>query len=852
MGFVERFAERGQLPALVFADGRQISYAELARRVAALTGEFGPGKKLVAMQAANSEHAIIAYLAALHGGHTAALLSPCDPDALEAFEADFRPDVTFRMADGRWRATHNRGGGAALHPDLAVLLATSGSTGKARFVRLSRRNIESNAHAIADYLGLMTDDRGALILPFHYCYGLSVLNSHLAAGASIFVSDKGVADPGIAEDIGAACCTNISGVPYSFELMEKTGFRERELQALRFMTVAGGRMPPDLVETYRRHLASRGAELFLMYGQTEATARIAYVPPEALAGNTDCIGIAIPGGQLSLLDESGRLIEACGVAGELVYRGPNVMMGYALDRADLAKGADVDELSTGDLAERCPNGFYRIVGRLKRISKIGGLRVSHEAMEHALASQGIEGAVAGDDRRLVAAVVSAHGLDLARRIVIETSGLTALHVDAVKVEALPRLASGKVDHAAIARLAEARRPVSAHGILEAFRHAFYPRRVTPADSFDSLGGDSLLYVQLSLMLERELERIPEGWERMPVGDLAGLRREEAPARLIDTELVLRALAILLVVVHHATLWPIPGGAAALVMLVGYGLARFHSRSLISGDVMRVMRPLAANLAVYAPIVVGFSIARGEILWPSVFLVGNVGLFDPKHMLPYVYWFVEAYAQIVLIWAGLFSFARVRRAAARDPFSFGFGLLIVAVAAKLLAPAVWKVGAVQIFTVADVLYLAVLGWCVRFARARWQKLVLLGTAAFLFPLLAYNGGNWTGSWVKFMLQLFCVAILLYRPRITIPKQAASFVLPISAASYHIYLFHRFLPDLLLPQPEALVAMPLATAAAVVSGVVTGLIMFALQKRLLGLLARRRAPHHLRVTVAKSGL
>jgi hypothetical protein len=318
-----------------------------------------------------------------------------------------------------------------------------------------------------------------------------------------------------------------------------------------------------------------------------------------------------------------------------------------------------------------------------------------------------------------------------------------------------------------------------------------------------------------------------------------VRREEVSMRRVDTDLVLRALAILLVVVHHATLLPIPGGAAALVLLVGYSLARFPGRALMGGDVVRVLKPLAANLAVYAPIVAGFSIARGEILWPSVFLVGNLGLFDPKHMLPYLYWFVEAYAQIILIWAGLFCIPRVRRAAARDPFSFGFALLAVTVSAKFLAPLVWNVGAVRIFTVPDVLYLAVLGWCVWFARASRQRLLLLGTAAALFPILAHNGGNWTGAWVKFMLQLVCVGLLLYRPRITIPKLLASFVLPVSAASYHIYLFHRILPDLLLPQPRALAVDPLAAVAAIVSGVATGLIMFALQKRLIGWLARRRA-------------
>jgi acyl-CoA synthetase (AMP-forming)/AMP-acid ligase II len=836
MDLLQRLAGYGERTALVFPGRAAISYAELARRVAAMAAEFGEGRKLVALEASNSEHAIVAYLAARTGGHAVALIAPGDAAAFDAFEEDFRPDLCARRFDGRWRLVEGEGAGEALHPDLAVLMATSGSTGKSRFVRLSLQNIDSNADSIAGYLGLTQNDRAALILPFHYSYGLSVLNSHLAVGAGVFVVAKGVADPGFAAELKQAVVTNISGVPYSFELMEKTGFRLEALPALRFMTVAGGRMPAGLAETFRHRLETSGRRLFVMYGQTEATARIAYVPPQALADNPDSIGIAIPGGELALVGKDGRRIDCCGEAGELVYRGPNVMMGYALDRNDLARGAELEELRTGDLAERCESGFFRVVGRLKRMSKIAGLRISHEAVEHALAKRGVVAAVTGDDRRLVAAFSSGEAPEDICRLMITASGLTALHVEAVAVASLPRLASGKLDYQAVMQIAR-RTHKADGGIIAAFGRAFYPRQVTPADSFEALGGDSLLYVQLSLTLERKLGRIPGGWEKMPVGVLARLGNQKGSLRVVDTDLLMRALAILLVVLHHATLWPIPGGAAALVMLVGYGLARFHGAALMRGETSRLLRAVAANLAVYAPLVIGFSIARGEVLWPSVFLVGNLGIFDPKHMMPHLYWFVEAYAQVMLIVAGLFSLPVVRRRLTANPFIAGMGGLVMTVAIKFLAPKVWAVGAVQIFTVSDVFYLAVFGWCVFHARTQRQRLLVLGMAAVAFPAMAYWGGNWTGSWVKFMLQLACVAMLLYAPRVTVPRQVAALALPVAAAGYHIYLFHRLVPELLLPQLK--LPWPVMATLSVATGILTGIAMAHAQKALTAWLAGRRS-------------
>ncbi|MDX8478921.1 AMP-binding protein [Mesorhizobium sp. VK24D] len=853
MEFTKWFAELGLRPALIFSDREPISYFELARRIAEAANRFGSQKKLVAVVAEPTEHAIIAYLAALHGNHAVVLLPPCKPEALDDFVANFSPDIVCRRVDGRWRSLVDTDGSSGnLHPDLAVLLGTSGSTGKSQYVRLSATAIQANAEAIATYLELDPNDRAALILPFHYSYGLSILNSHLVAGASVYFPRCGASDAGFAEETRAACCTNISGVPYSFEQMELTGFRRCDLPALRFMTVAGGRMRKDLAETFARHLSDRQARFFMMYGQTEATARIAYVPPEQLAGNVGSIGIAIPGGSLWLADEHGAPIRQEGETGELVYRGPNVMMGYACERNDLAKGSEISELHTGDMATRDARGFYHVVGRRKRMSKIVGLRLCHEAIEFALEQAGISGAVVGGDDRLLALVTSAHADDQVLKVMMAASGLPRPHLEVDRARSLPRLASGKVDYVAVQRRLREKRPQPRSGVLAAFRNAFYPRQVSVDDTFEGLGGDSLLYVQLSLALERELGRAPEGWEAMPLSQLCRTARAADDRRSLDSQLALRAMSILLIVIHHATLWPIPGGAAVLVMLVGYSLARFKRQQLCAGNVLGVLRSLAAVLVPYALIVAGFSLTRGEVLWPSVFLVGNLGFAQPPHMMPYLYWFVEAYVQIVLLWVAMFCILPMRDFASVRPFAFGAVLLALSVAAKFLVPLAWNIGGPQIFTLPDVFYLTALGWCLYFATSRRKRHAIVAVVAVLCPLLAWYGGNWLGSWMKFMLVLGAVLALLYVPRITVPAWLAQLVLPVSAASYHIYLFHRIVPEWLLPGPDSVTFHPLASALAISVGMISGLVAFALQTWLIGSLARLKSRRKNSKSLVTSGV
>lgn len=831
VSFATGLVRHGRRPALVAPGQPPTTYSELAGKVAAVVSRLPAEKTLVAIEAETSEHAVVTYLAALARGYAVALLPPGEHRLREAFAARFRPDVVARRIDGRWRLEDSAERvGAPLHPELAVMLLTSGSTGAEKAVRLSARAVESNAAAIAQYLELGIEDRGALTLPLHYSYGLSILNSHLAAGASLYLPAGAILDPGFVAGLRDNRVTNLSGVPYSYELLERISFRDEALPDLRTMTVAGGRLEPHLVRRYHDHLSRNAGRFFVMYGQTEATARIAYVPPALVAGNPDSIGVAIPGGELSLIDGHGRVITGPETAGELVYRGPNVMMGYAENRADLARGAEIEALRTGDLAVRGEDGLFRIVGRMKRISKIAGLRVSYDHLESVLADAGIAAAVTGDDRSVLALYVSPQAPRVVRARIAAAARLTLRHVEAVRVDALPRLPSGKVDYEAV-RSRLCRHSAADDGIAAAFRDAFFPHAVEARDSFASLGGDSLRYVELAMALERRLGRCPAGWERMSVEELARLEPETGGPRTIGTDLVMRVLAALLVVVHHATLWPLPGGAAAMVVLVGYGMARFQLGALVAGDLRRFFRPLLPVLLPYYVIVAGYAFAWGEIPWASVFLVGNFGFADPvRHsMLPFLYWFVEAFAQILLIVAALFLIPPVRRLAARDPFRLGLMLVAGAVAFRFAGPELWPMGQRQIFAVWWVLPLAALGFCAALSDGRAERLVVLAAAVLLMPLFAYAGGNWVGSWTLYGLQVGVIAALLFAPRIRVPAWLAPVILPTAAASYHIYLVHRFVPELLLADFEGVLPWSVFTLLSIVGGVALGVLVSMAQRR-----------------------
>lgn len=834
MNILEHLSAQNPASALVFPD-HAVSYGELARRVDELAQRMGGARRLVALEAQPGEDFVVSYLAALKARHAVALLPPGDAEAAKVFHRDYSPEISFSRVGQEWRMTESATRARSpIHPDLAVMLATSGSEGRPRWVRLSRANIAANAASIVAYLGLTASDRAPQTLPFHYSYGLSVLHSHLAAGGSMAFCGGSVIEDGFIDIAAKLGCTGLSGVPFTFELLERIALRNRLWPTLRYMTVAGGRLSPSLVSLYAEAMAHHGGAFFAMYGQTEATARMAYLPPAQAAAHPDCIGIAIPGGSF-------RIDGAIGTEGELFYSGPNVMMGYATARGDLSRGAEIGELATGDIAVMTEAGLIRLVGRAKRFSKIAGLRIGHEAIEWALRARGIACAVTGNDETITVHAEATDGDVI--HLAAETAAIPQRYVRLTRHAALPRLASGKVDYSALAAPpAAAPAPAVASGLLEEFRATFYPRPVTGHDSFESLEGDSLAYVQVALAIEARLGSLPENWEAMPVAQLEALRARAQPSQVswfgrIESHVALRAAAILAIVLHHASNWPIPGGAMVLMMLVGYGFARFHREALFEGRVSAILQPMLRNLIPYAVVLLCFAIAWEQVPWASVFLMGNLGFADPARgtMLPFQYWFVEAYAQLCLLAALAFCFARVRNAAASRPFAIAFAAMLVAFGLRYGVPMVYDLGLRKIFLLSYVLWLPLLGWAAFFAQRTSQKLLLLAALAVMCPVSAYLGGNWTGAWVMNMVQIPVMAALLFLPTIRLPRLVLPGVMLIAASSYHIYLFHLIIPEMLKLGSFG----GWGIAASVMIGAMTGIAAASLQRHALAELSRRRA-------------
>ena len=527
VSFVHCLREHGDRLALVTERGERLTYRELADRTDALAATLGGEARLVIIEFDNVLACVLAYLACLRAGHPVILAEPGSTERDPRTSATYGATSIFHQADGAWRFDVIDGARpGTLHPELCVLLSTSGTTGSPKLVRLSGANLQANAESIAAYLHITPDERAITSLPLYYSYGMSVLHSHLQAGAALLLTARSVAEDAFWDLFEREGATTLSGVPFTFDLLERVGFRARHYPALRYLTQAGGRMPAERVALYAQWARDNGKQLFVMYGQTEASPRMAYVPPEQLADNADCIGVPIPGGSFELVGEDGAPIAGVDRPGELVYRGPNVMMGYALSAHDLAKGSGPQALRTGDLACLRANGNYYIVGRKSRFSKILGLRISLDEIEQWLHARGGQGIVTGDDKLVVAAV--GHPTDLAdlKRALAQRFGLPLSAVAALWLDPLPTLPSGKFDYRQVLQLGHASADSGSGApasLIDGYRALLGNADVRPGDSFLDLGGDSINFVEISLLLENYLGVVPDNWEARSIAALEQLK-----------------------------------------------------------------------------------------------------------------------------------------------------------------------------------------------------------------------------------------------------------------------------------------------------------------------------------------
>ena len=332
-----------------------------------------------------------------------------------------------------------------VHDSLALLLTTSGSTGSPKLVRLSYENIQANAESIAAYLQLSADERPITSLPMHYSYGLSVINSHFISGATILLTDKSIAQKEFWEFAREQKATSMAGVPYTYEMLKRLRFFRMSLPDMKVLTQAGGKLSSNLVQEYVDNAKLSDKKFVVMYGQTEATARMSYLPFESASDKAGSIGIAIPGGTFKLIDDSGCEITESDKDGELIYSGRNVSLGYADCKEDLIKGDENNgKLYTGDIARRDADGFYYITGRKKRFVKVYGNRVNLDAAEQIVKVVTASCACVGIDDKMLIYITDSSKSDQIRNLLSEKTGLNSRAFEVRVIEEIPKNTSGKV------------------------------------------------------------------------------------------------------------------------------------------------------------------------------------------------------------------------------------------------------------------------------------------------------------------------------------------------------------------------------------------------------------------------
>jgi acyl-coenzyme A synthetase/AMP-(fatty) acid ligase len=428
-------------------------------------------KQLVFLLCGGNSETVIGLLAAAAAGHATALIDPSlSEDTLNALIEAYQPDLIIGSRDlgEKLRAVTdaaaptgslNAGAGAIewvvrqaapsipIDAELALLLSTSGTTGSRKYVRLSRDAIAANARQIAEALAIDELSAGVAHLPLHYSYGLSIVTSHLAVGGRICIVNDSITSPSFWSKIAKVGGSHFPGVPFHYAALARLGVGVVP-DSIKVFTQAGGALDPRIQAKMHDWATLRGGQFFVMYGQTEASPRMTTLQHTDFSRKAGSVGVALAGGRLSIVDEKGASLPADTI-GAVVYEGSNVMLGYAMSRADLSKGDEMQgRLETGDLGRLDAEGFLYLTGRTKRFAKIAGYRLGLDEIEQELF-----------------AVCPVACLDLGEKIAVahEQESETALKArvrqlaDTYKVPSssfalrriaqIPRGASGKIDYA---------------------------------------------------------------------------------------------------------------------------------------------------------------------------------------------------------------------------------------------------------------------------------------------------------------------------------------------------------------------------------------------------------------------
>lgn len=775
-------------PALIDADdpSRTLSHNQLAARVAEAAASLPRvtnGRCLVHVPLTADVDTVIGYLSVLLAGHVALVTDPHG----DAIAAHYRPDLV--LGPGNRFTSVSAAPQHVLHPDLAVLLSTSGSTGSPKLVRLSRDNVLSNADAIVSALAITAADIAITLLPLHYCFGLSVLHTQLRAGATVVLRARSAADPDVGDVLARHRVSILPATPHVVDLLDVQGVLQRDLPDLRLVTQAGGALAPDRVADVAARGRAGGWSLVVMYGQTEATARMAVLPLELVSQHTDAVGWPIANSSFRLDTTVPGATTGVDPVGELVFSGPGVMLGYAEDADDLALGRMVEGLRTGDLARIRDDGLVRIVGRRADFVKIMGLRIDFGQVERRLRAHGVHACVTAADDQLQVTYQAADApvRQQVRELASSVAGLGTSIISVQAVETLPRLSNGKIDRASCAAGhgrrrpapigSRLRQPADLAAVVAVLAPLTSRGTVDPDRSFVELGGDSFSHVQASLRLGRLLGDLPADWHHRPLRELPQVAQPSSArpfGQQVEISVLLRAVAVIMICGSHVGLFPLAGGAHILLAVAGFSYGRYVVSEPASGQ--RWRRTARATLGLTVPTVVValamLAIFRGAH-WSNVVLLH----WAVRPDLGNIFWFVEALLVNMVALTAVLSVGPLRAAYARDPWRVAFLLTVVLLVPRYAVLALadgpirglpWTVG-----------WLFTAGIAMATARTTPRRVltaaVAVGATVGFFPAAERN--------LVIMAGLGLLALL---PAVVVPRAVVRPVEVVAAASLHVYL------------------------------------------------------------------
>ena len=466
---LQQFKER---TAVVSDRGESMTYGQLSEEVERMAAAF-PRKGLVFTLCENLLGSFVGYVTCMNKKIPQVLLDGSkDLELVQRLIAIYQPEYVYANANVNdninltlcGEVVYRYGGfsllktgfeGMEMNPDLQLCLTTSGSTGSPKLVRLSERNLQSNAESIAEYLHIDENERSVTSLPMYYSYGMSVINSHLIKGATILLTDNAVMQREFWSFIKEQKATSIAGVPYTYEMLKRLRFFRMDLPDLKTMIQAGGKLNAAYVKEFVEFAEQNDKEFIVMYGQTEAAPRMSYLPFDKAVEKNASIGIAIPGGELSVVDADGNVIEEPDVDGELLYKGENVCLGYAKVREDLMKGDENHVvLHTGDIARHDADGYFYITGRMKRFVKVWGNRTNLDATEQLVKAITPNCACAGVDD-LITVFVTEEGLEeQIKNLLVEKTGFNPRAFQVRVIDQIPVKTSGKIDYPELQKILE--------------------------------------------------------------------------------------------------------------------------------------------------------------------------------------------------------------------------------------------------------------------------------------------------------------------------------------------------------------------------------------------------------------